>query len=666
MSTITFNTGSGLSIQPITNATGVIQLPTATPNKKFTGKYSFVGWTTSKVEETNAMPNPLYAPESDYAVPGSDTTLYAVYCYRQDEWVDATNESVLEDGDYVISWRAKSGQTSYTNHDHFMWERKHININAVQYRSTGCVSTERLFCNSSRIRSINEAISSGNHLIDYRISLEDITYTIKKTFFGGSTSNVEYLISKKYDGKEYFIDTFGTDYWDIGHYERPAPNDEYNWNTCRGWILGNKVARSGNNVKVFFSGRYKNRMLLPATYSQGYVCTYGYLELDYSLQLHRAPFVKYATYPERFADPDRIFITTKIFSAAQGEFDAENQEISYNDENYVEDTTNLLNGYGEYVNGSTIKLNIPEDAKYEVDHWTRNGATIENASGFEYTENNVASSTEYCIYLKRKWGKLTIVDMTPHEIEGASGYGTISVSSSAYALHSDWQSYSNANGAKYKEYLYYYGSSLGLKPIINNDTWSFVGWKTNPENGYVSIKVATFGEAYENSTLYGYFINQCTIQCVAHNYNIRTNVGTAFINNNLQTIYGNTGDMFTISAKPGPGFVFYKWTAPGYVFDNSDDQYKPNLKLAIKGKSVKFEAHFQRLMLPIKSTSVYNNFNGIELKSENEYTINITAPNSTNSITINWKLNIVPLISQKFSETNWYNGIGQDLGTHAD
>lgn len=665
MSTITFNTGSGLSIQQITNVTGVIQLPAAIPNQKFAGKYSFVGWTINKVEETNIMPNPLYAPGSDYAVT-TDTALYAVYCYRQDTWVDASNEAVLEDGDYVISWRAKSG--TWANKDRFMYEYKHINTSTDEYDATGLASTERLGCGSARIRSILEAISSGNHQIDYNHYLDDITYTIKKSFYGGSTSNTEYLISKKYDGKEYFIDLFGQNHFDIGHYERPAPNDE-NWDNCQGWTLGMKTARSGNTVKVFFSRRYPKRILVPATYSQTFVCTYGYLEIDYDLKLYRAPFVKYATYPERFADPDRIFITTKVLRAAQGEFNAGNQEISYIDDNYAEDTTNLLNGYGEYVNGSTIRLNISEDANYEVDHWTKNGTTIEDVSGLSYTDNDVAASTEYCIYLKRKWGKLKIVDMTPHEIIGASGYGTISVANStAIALNENWVSYEEQQNAKYKEYLYYYGSSLGLNATIDNDEWSFAGWKTNPANGYVSIKITTtFGETYKDGTLYGYFINQCTIQCVAHNYNIRTNVGTAFINNNLQTIYGNTGDMFTINAKPGPGFVFYQWTAPGYVFDNSDDQYKPNLKLPIKGKSVRFEAHFQRLMLPIRTSSKYNTFNGTELKSENNYTITINAPNSTNNpITINWKLNIVPLISQKFSETNWYNGIGQDLGKGTD
>ena len=97
---------SGIEAEAIVGtADGTVTLPSAAA--AYDG-YTFLGWTTSCVEKTEAKPTFL-KPGSVYTLPYEDVTLYALYSYvdhngtpSDARYVKVTSQEMLEEGSYLI------------------------------------------------------------------------------------------------------------------------------------------------------------------------------------------------------------------------------------------------------------------------------------------------------------------------------------------------------------------------------------------------------------------------------------------------------------------------------------------------------------------------------------------------------------------------------------
>ncbi len=147
--TVTFNAGSGsCDTESLTGTEDEgITLPTATPSEECQDEWTFVGWATTSVTETNTAPTLFSSGDKYY--PANNCTLYAVYSKEDtNEGGDTTSKEAS------LSFASTDQRTSFSSTQQ-VWEQNGITLTNDQAASTSPVAD---YANPARFYANSEII----------------------------------------------------------------------------------------------------------------------------------------------------------------------------------------------------------------------------------------------------------------------------------------------------------------------------------------------------------------------------------------------------------------------------------------------------------------------------------------------------------------------------
>ena len=629
---VIFIAGSGTSLGSINFTPGSpITLPSATKNNLVPSQYEFIGWTTDIVEESSTLPTPLYEAGSEYIPQGNtDIKLYAVYKAQQDEWVDATNEDRLIDGDYAIFWeRSRQGKTYYG------WTPVIENLtdeNDDPYSQTPPGWAWGSYGYKIRLKFKQHAgFTDDADFLNYPEGLASLYHFTKI----GNKPNQEYLISVQgIDDETYYFRNYHSDYWGVGFI-----NGEQK---PRGWTLTTQTLGKKTS-RYLTSAEYPGQVLVANDTYMAFIVgsprgLEGFVTINPTLHLLRKPFVKYATYPEDINNPNNLYVTIKNYQWA-ALTDPENlskyQEIEsdeYPDVYHINDSVTV---------SKTINTNY-DFISLIVNGIDKKDDVVISDNVYSYTLTDITENTTFSWYIKRKKGTFNVKNA-----DSEQGTLQISIANNGTAV---------LDGDKY-ECNALWGSAVSLKGIPINENWTFLGFtvgEENPENPTYIKKITFTGE--EILTYYPHFVNKCTIKCSIQSYQ-GINVGTVSINNSTNSVLLDPGETYILNAKANNGFIFGVWSIEEGTEPPGFDKYNPKQTIVASG-SVTLKAHFHRFSLPIRQTNQHkvNYYDKTEFKEEKTYVITLIYKGQ--KIQLNWNVKKIPLISRSFTSTRWWDKNG--------